>query len=294
MSSDEPTTSTTNPHRRIFWLVVVHVMVGLIGAFVAYFPGPDLVRRAALVGIVFSQTSLLGIWGSFGSGPAWRRVIGVAVGVAYLGLQLGVSFSELDRITFLWVVAATTISALPLLLVRLLGVAIRLDSSGAGSVERFQFSIGHLLTLTFVVACLISIRNCVEPYAIEIIETPDGVVFDYFDEAVYYWLFPASVVGVLGILPVWFVLATKQLVLSCVGLLAAGVCAGYWLGRFHDDSPSLWMLATITEAVAVVVSLLVVRSCGYRLVRLPARRSGVAPDRKDPLTSEKTHGTDAG
>jgi hypothetical protein len=269
MSSDEPITGTTNP--RILWLVVGHVVVGLIGALAAYFPGPDSIRRAAFVGIVYSQASLVGIWGSLGSGPAWRRVIGVVVGVGYLGLQLGFSFHELDGIIFLWVVAATTISALPLLLVRLFRVAIRLDSSAAGLVERFQFSIRHLLTLTFVVACLISIRNCVEPYAIEITETPDGVVSDYFDEAVYYWLFPAAVVGVLGILPVWFVLATKQLVLSCVGLLAAGVCAGYWLGRFYDEPPSISMTATITEVVAVVVSLLVVRSCGYRLVRLPPR-----------------------
>ena len=39
MSSDEPTIGTTNPRRRILWLVVVHVVVGLIGAFVAYFAG---------------------------------------------------------------------------------------------------------------------------------------------------------------------------------------------------------------------------------------------------------------
>ena len=284
MSSDEPTTGTTPP--RILWLVMGHVVVGLIGAFVAYPSRSPTLRAGVFLGLVFSQTSLLGTWGGLGSGPWWKRVVGVVFGVGYLGLQLGVSFHELDRITFLWVVAATTISALPLLLVRLFGVAIRLDSS-AGSVERFQFSIRHLLTLTFVVACLISIRNCVEPYAIEIVETPDGVVSDYFDEAVYYWLFPAAVVGVLGILPVWFVLATKQLVLSCVGLLAAGVCAGYWLGRFHDDPPSLWMPATITEVVAVVVSLLVVRSCGYRLVRLPARRVSVDPDRQDRSDSEE-------
>jgi hypothetical protein len=288
MSSDEPTTGTTNPRRRIFWLVVGHVVIGLIGALAAYLPDSDYsARRAAFVGLVFSQTSLLGIWGGLGSGPAWRRGIGVVVGVCYLSLQLGVSFSELDRITFLWGGAATTISALPLLLVRLFGAAIRLDSSAAGSVERLQFSIGHLLTLTFVVACLISIRNCVEPYAIEIIETPDAVIIDYFDEAVCSWLFPAAVFGVLGILPVWSVLATKQLVLSCVGLLAAGVCAGYWLGRFHEDPPSLWMPVTIPEVVTVAVSLLVVRSCGYRLLRLPARRVNAAPDRQDRSDSEE-------
>ena len=61
------------------------------------------------------------------------------------------------------------------------------------------------------------------------------MVIDYFDEAVYLAL-AAAVVGVLGILPVWFVLATKQPVLYCVGLLAVGVCAGYWLGRFRDDA----------------------------------------------------------
>ena len=275
MSSSEPTLPPMNPRRRMLWLVVMHIVVGLIGALAAYSPSPDFLR-AAFVGIVFSQTSLLGIWGGLGTNPWWKRLVGVVVGVGYLGLQLGVSFSELDRTTFLWVVAGTTISALPLLLVRLFRVAIRLDSSAAGSVERFQFNIRHLLTLTFVVACLISIRNCVEPYAIEITETPDGVVSDYFDEAVYYWLFPAAVVGVLGVLPVWFVLATKQLVLSCVGLLAAGVCAGYWLGRLYDEPPSISMTATITEVVAVVVSLLVVRSGGYRLVRLPSRRQGGA------------------
>ena len=161
MSSDEPTTGTTNP--RILWLVVGHIVVGLIGALAADSPGPDSMRRAAFVGIVFSQTSLLGIWFGLGSIPWWRRVVGVGVGVGYRGLQLGVSFHELAPVLFLWVVAATTISALPLLLVRLFRVAIRVDSSAAGLVERFQFSIRHLLTLTFVVACLISIRNCVEP-----------------------------------------------------------------------------------------------------------------------------------
>ena len=68
MSSDEPTTGTTNPRRRILWLVVAHVVVGLIGALVAYFAGRDpTLRGAAFVGIVFSQTSLLGIWGGLGT-----------------------------------------------------------------------------------------------------------------------------------------------------------------------------------------------------------------------------------
>ncbi len=272
MSLDKPTSVSTHPRHRMLWLVAGHFVVGLVGAVVTWIagPGPTL-WRTAFSGIVFSQTSLLGIWGSLGTGSWWRRVIAVVVGVGYLGLLLGVSSTELDRTTFLWVFAATTMSALPLLLVRFFRVAIRLDSTTVGSLERIKFSIRHLLTLTFVVAGLIAIRNCVEPYAIEVIESPDGAVLNYFDEVVYDWLFPVAVAGGLGILPVWFVLATKQPVLSCVGLLAAAVCAGYWLGRFYDDTSSLWMIFAISEAMVVIVSLFVARSCGYRLVRLPPR-----------------------
>lgn len=102
MSSSQPILPAMNPRRRILWLVVGHVVVGLIWALAADSPGPDSMRRAAFVGIVFSQTSLLGIWGCLGSDAAWRRVIGAAVGVGYLGLQLGVSFHELAHEPLLW------------------------------------------------------------------------------------------------------------------------------------------------------------------------------------------------
>jgi prolipoprotein diacylglyceryltransferase len=80
--------------------------------------------------------------------------------------------------------------------------------------------------------------------------------------------------GVVGVLPVWFILATKQPVLSSVGLVAVGACAGYCLGRVFHDDVGIWTTATATEAMAVVVSLLVIRSCGYRLVRLALSCAG--------------------
>jgi hypothetical protein len=260
MSSDAPTTGTTKPRRRILWLVVGHVVVGLVGAFVAYFAGsPQTPWVAAFVGVVFSQTSLLAIWGSLGVSPWWQRLIGVIAGVAYLFLLLGVGISELDRETFIVVVLTTTFVAIPLLMVRLLRVAIHLDCFSVVSVARIQFSIRHLMILTFVVACLITIGKLVQPFA------HGGVRFWLF------WL--AFTLSVVGILPVWFVLATKQPVLYSVGLIAVGACAGYCLARIgFVGEEKIWMTATATEAMAVVVSLLVVRSCGYRLVRLPLRR----------------------
>ena len=78
----------------------------------------------------------------------------------------------------------------------------------------------------------------------------------------------------MGVFPVWFVLATKQPVLYGVGLVAVGACAGYCLARIGHDDVGIWTTATATEAMAVVVSLLVVRSCGYRLVRLGSSSAG--------------------
>ncbi|NLS97626.1 MAG: hypothetical protein GXX96_36260 [Planctomycetaceae bacterium] len=260
MSSDEPTTGTTDPRRRILWLVLAHVVVGPIGAFLACFAGsPQTPWVAAFVGVVFSQTSLLAIWGSLGVSPWWQRLIGVVIGVAYLFLLLGVGISELDQETFIVVGLTTTFVAIPLLMVRLLRVAIHLDCFSVVSVASIQFSIRHLMILTFVVACLITIGKLVQPFA------HGGLRFWLF------WL--AFMLSVVGILPVWFVLATKQPVLYSVGLVAVGACAGYCLARIgFVGEEGIWTTAAATEAMAVVGSLLIVRSCGYRLVRLPLRR----------------------
>ena len=278
MSSDEPTTGTTNP--RILWLVLAHVVVGLVGAFVAYPSRSPTLRAGVFLGLVFSQTSLLGIWGGLGSGPWWKRVVGVIVGVGYLSLLFVLGISELDPRILLLVIAATTFVTLPLLIVRFFRLALRLDSFHAASAGHIQFTIRHLMILTFVVACLITIGKWLQPHL------PQGDTF-------FRLLLFTVTFGVVGVLPVWFVLATNRPVLYSIGLVAVGACAGYCLGRILHEL-GIWTTATATEAVAVVVSLLVVRSCGYRLVRLSARRSGVDPDRKDPLTSEKTNGTDAG
>ena len=63
-------------------------------------------------------------------------------------------------------------------------------------------------------------------------------------------------------------------VLVFFGLVAVGACAGYCLARAYQDDIGIYMTATATESLVMVVSLLVVRSCGYRLVRLPPHPVG--------------------
>ena len=256
MSSTESTLVPMNPRRRVLWLAMAHILIGLTGASVANLSGGPTLRGAAFIGLVFSQTSLLGIWGSLGAGPWWRRMIGVVVGLGYLSLLLGFGTFESRLKMACVVVLATTLVAIPLLMVRFLRVAIHLDSLPVVSARRLQFSIRDLMILTFVVACLTTIGKWAEPHL------PHGRIL------IEFLLFGVTF-GVVGVLPVWFVLATKQPMLYSVGLIAVGACAGYCLARANHIG--IWMTATATEALVVVVSLLVVRSCGYRLMRLPPR-----------------------
>jgi len=258
MSTSEANLVATNPRRRILWLVLAHVAIGLTGAVVATFaPSPRTLPGAVLVGIVFGQTSLVGIWGSLGTVPWWTRLIGVVVGVGCLGTLLGAGISELNFETFFIVVTSTLFVTLPLLVARFFRVVIQLSSSDVAAGGRIQFSIRDLMILTFVVACLVTIGKWMQPHL------PYGAMF-------FHLLLFAVTFGVVGVMPVWFVLASNRPVLFGVGLVAVAAGGGYVLGRWNDDT-GIWMTATAAEAITVVVSLLVVRYCGYRLVRLPSR-----------------------
>jgi hypothetical protein len=264
MPPSELTRPSTHPHRRIVWLTMVHLAVGLAAAFVAYFAdrGPTL-PGAVFGGTVFSQTSLLGIWGVLGSDSWWRRLSGALLGVGYLGTLTGVVGSDLDPTVYFIVVLATMFVALPLLIVRLFKIAIRPDSVPDAAAGRIQFSIRDLMLLTFVVACLTTIGKWGQPYF------PHG-------EILFQVLLLLIAFAGVGVLPVWFILATKQPVLYSVGLVAVGGGAGYCLARIlhRADEGGCFLVLTATEAMGVAVSLLVIRSCGYRLVRLGSSCTG--------------------
>ena len=248
----------TRPPRGILWLLAAHVVVGLIGARAVNLGGPSApLVNFLFFGVLFGDISLLGTWGALGAHPWRERLIGVIVGVGYLvalwSYALRVPFLFRDTIVIIATVAITLVT-LPLLIVRCFGDSIQRSPFPSALVSQSQFPIWLLLALTFVIACLAGIGKMSLP--------PTFFAF----------VFSASVIFLLvGVLPVWFVLATKQPVLYSVGLVAVGACGGYGLGRtIHEFSEELWMIGTATEAITVVVSLLVVRSCGYRLVGLPA------------------------
>ena len=118
-----------------------------------------------------------------------------------------------------------------------------------------EWDAGEIFPNLNTMACLTSIAKLVQPLLFH------GQIIDLFLITLTF--------GVVGILPVWFVLATKWPTIFSIGVVTVGACVGYCLGLGYSGTETLTMTVTATEALSVVVSLLVVRSCGYRLVRLP-------------------------
>jgi hypothetical protein len=241
---------------------VVGLSLGAITA--ATEPGPHLLL-ASFIGLVFSQASLLGIWGGSGTNRWWIRLVGVLVGVGYLGPQFGICIDELDTEIILLVAFATLTVAAVLLVTRCFGLRIRLDSDESTPTTRVQFSIRHLMILTLVVACLLALAKWLQPY-LDLEDWPILAVF-------------AIAFATVGLVAVWAILGAKRPLIGVAVLFAVVVGAGYGLEKLLGSGPgfAMWMTATLTEALSLVVSLFVVRSCGYRLRRRSAPRPGSDP-----------------
>ncbi len=227
------------------------------------------------MGLVFSQVCLLAIWGGLGTSPWWMLIPGTAVGtscacvlacttlsVAPSGycLHIGpwgywLGFSE-QTFVDLSVFAAFMVTVF-LIMCRLTRATIRRNPPPVDAVSRIQFSIRQLLIVTFATACLITICKAHPP-----------------SRFLHQSLLVFVAFGSVGVVSVW-ILATTRPFLDGVLLVAFGAFAGYQY-LLAGGSPAITVITAFTiEALSMAISLLVVRSCDYRLARLPARRPTV-------------------
>jgi hypothetical protein len=272
-SSDQAHTASgvprTKPRLRLLVLVLAHIAIGLAaGGLATWFrrpPGVDL-AIAVFVGIVFSQTSLLGIWGGLGTNPWWSRLIGVVVGVGSLGLLLGVGVGErASEENYFIVSVATALIIGVLLVVRCFRVRICVATVDQAAARRIQFTIRQLLVLTFAVACLVSLGKWLAPHLLNV------------NEPLMLTLI-GLILATVGLLSVWPALGARHPVLPSLILTVVAAGVGFCFAQFLPGPPgdvaSFWMTITSVEALVLVASLVVVRSWGYRLVRLPSDRQG--------------------
>ena len=220
---------------------------------------------AVSFGLVFSQMGLLGIWGGLGTSSWWRRLLSGIAGIGYLGLLTRFGVSEPGSEVVLLV--GTVLVAGVLLLARCFRLRIGIVGADQAAPPRMQFSIRQLLFLTFVVACIVSLGKYLEPNLT--LGSQPAIL---------------PLVGLLaatvGLLSVWPVLGARSPAFPILIMFAAATGLGAGFGRLCPPygKPAyfwLWMVITFVEALSLVASLLVIRSGGYRLVRLPSRRTVV-------------------
>ena len=247
-------------HRRLaVWLVGAHLVVGLVlGGITRWSVNippryPDY-AVFLLAGFVFAQACLVGIWGALGSGSWVIRLIGVAVGVPYLGLVFGFAIDELDFEIVLMVAATAVSVASPLLVTRHFGAEVISDRTNAPMRPQTQFSIRQLMLLTAVVACLLTLGRWLRP----------GLVVN---DAVFVGVV-AGTFAVIGVAAPWSLIGAGRMWATVPVLFGLAVAVAFAPPRLTpaEDTP-LWATATLTEALTLTVTLGVLRYRGYQLRR---------------------------
>ena len=234
-------------------LVGVHAIAGIVLAF--FSADQPAVSSALFLSLMFCQTSLLGMWCGLGRSHWILRLIGLIAGTSYLAIVLGAGIDELNGQTVFLVVVAVLLVAIVTWVVRLLKGAMRqIDQTATGAREGLQFTIRHLLLLTFVVACLVTIGKTLAPYLSDIHE-----------------ISMMSLIAVcfvcVALVAIWGMLGLGHVLLRSMLLFVIAAVMGWILARVIDNSDHIfWISTTILQATYLMGSLLVIRSCGYRFL----------------------------
>ena len=250
---EEPTAESAKPDRRILWLVVGHVAIGLLAAFLA---GPDVPDGAVLtivvVGIIFSQVTLTGIWVGLGLNSMGQRVVGFVGCFTYFLLFLWLT-EGIHRQSILTVVVLLAVATVPLLSARLCGFSILPTVSSGALSGRPQFSIFQLLAITSIVAMMLTLVMQMRTHY------PDGFL-----------IFGVQFIfTTVGMLQVYVFLATNRPFVA-LGVTALAPFALYLIVQLLPvPTDAIAAIGISITPIVIAISLLIVRSCGYRLVTRP-------------------------
>ena len=255
----------------IYTMVAIHVLLGSAGVWTFIALPLDATVLGAILGFPLlalapSQASLLGFWAAFaGRGNAWRFVMVVTLVVGHYVLNDRVFDS--GEMQF-WL-AVQVIQALPwliaVLVARSLGLRLihEIDRDG----DLFQFSLRQALGWMAAVGVLLTaVRWMPEDFPTSFLR-PSG------------WAIPGGC-SLIAAASMWLTLGRRWLPIRLL-LLPISVAAATTILKLGIGFLDVWVYATLMacEAAWLIVSLLVVRTAGYRLVwhwRFGAAESGDA------------------
>ena len=251
--------------------VVVAVALGAIARLRSLDWGPHPCEMS-FIGLVFAQTSLLGVWAGLSRSPWWTRLPGLAVGAVCMGVGGCVGIDEVDWLTFFVFACNGVMVAAVLTIFRCVRFRVALPMIDNHDQAGRPYGIRHLLILTLVVALMLWIGRHLDFGRFDIWFLAD---LDMFLAVI------TSSCVLIGVLSPWTMLregllALRGVILFVVAAAAGlGIAATEWrLTKDFLEVFSSWLTVYLTETIVLIVSLLVVRHCGYRLMRLPREQSG--------------------
>jgi hypothetical protein len=253
-------TSRINANLPLAILALVHLLCGPCLGFFVFLDGPGTLDPIH-EGLMFGQIGLLGVWGGLAMQGPSIRLVGVAIGLVYLAAQYCFSVNNWELLSLLFVFLPTVTVAGAMLLVR--GFVAKLQRPATATisppVEGLQFSIRQMMLFTLVVGCLLGIVRCLQPR--------------HQDNPTLLFATILLCCVSIAVTAVWAMLGQappirRVCAVSLLGLLLG--CISYLTAK--GGELWAWIATMMVAATVVLASLLIVRQCGFRLVRVHANR----------------------
>jgi hypothetical protein len=267
------TTADGSCRTRFGLLVGSHVGLGIAMGLIAYFSkGNELPIWLAIwfIGLVSSEMLLLGMWIGLANARWWLKLIGLVAGTAWL-VVLAIS-PDPSSAQYFWEELVPFI-AIPVVVFAgacwcgrhwLARMQQQNEWEPLPAANELQFTMKSLGLLILAIAVILALGRLTR----DIDAGSGGFVVT---------VFTISLTALLaGTMLIWACLGpgriSVRIPIALVGMAAVGLIFPYYVGgpewRFL-----VWPVLTLVLSGYVVASLLVVRSCGYRLVALERKPS---------------------
>lgn len=267
-------------------LVVNLVLTPLVPGGVALVPPQLEVVRELIASILVAQFMLLSFWAAFGIHIGSREIKAILLGCAYLGVAwiatmfVRISFwPELGELLFLLTIGFVfSVVIVAVLTIGLLVVRVKVaelhwlpDSETIDASFAWRFSIRQLFSLILAAALFLGAARIADNISLPVLPLIVLLVLVVLTALVN------------TMLPIWAILSPGSMWARMLFAILASTFLGFVLSmRTADDDyrqAAMNSLAYLPAAVLLVSALLVVRSCGFRL--LPHN----AGTRNDPYLS---------
>ena len=238
-------------------LVAAHVVAGVVLTW-----ANQKYTGAAKAALVFADAGLVGVWGGLSSTRLTWRFLGVIAAILYLWAVLSFETFNLDIVEYLMIAFSTVALVMVLIGLRYSRYELHLAHlpNELTSPNGFQFSIRHLLLTTALVAIVLGIGRGVQS------------ISDQDPESVLVATIPLCVIMV-ELATLWATLGMGQSLFRLAGVVplsfGIGTIPMFYVGVLEEAN--LRTMAQFSgifgfQAIFSAASLLVVRSCGWRLV----------------------------